>query len=158
VDQVFDQLAGIIASDDEFKAAFAISRVTRGALARYYLSALERSAQGTAEPELVPNANEEQVNLEHILPKNATAAEWGQFSDDERKDYVQRLGNMCLLAKGPNGRIGNKAFPAKKPILSASALTLTNTAGANIDWTKAVIGSRQTELAKLAVETWPRKP
>ena len=75
-----------------------------------------------------------------------------------RKDYVQRLGNMCLLAKGPNGRIGNKAFPAKKPILSASALTLTNTAGANIDWTKAVIGSRQTELAKLAVETWPRKP
>lgn len=157
-DKVFDQLATIIATDDEFKSMFATARVTRGVLARYYLNALERAAQGTAEPELVPNANEEQVNLEHVLPKNATTADWGQFSDDERRDQVHRLGNMCLLAKGPNGRIGNKAFIVKKPILSASALLLSQTAGANPTWTKAVVAKRQAELAELAVTTWPRKP
>jgi hypothetical protein len=157
-DQVFDELANIIATDDEFKSMFATARVTRGVLARYYLNALERKAQGTAEPELVPNANEEQVNLEHVLPKNATAAEWSQFSADERKDHVDRIGNLCLLAKGPNGRIGNKSFAIKKPILSASALLLTQAAGANPNWTKGVVTSRQADLAELAVQTWPRKP
>jgi hypothetical protein len=157
-DQVFDQLANIIATDDEFKSMFATARVTRGVLARYYLNALERKAQGTAEPELVPNVNEEQVNLEHVLPKNATAAEWGQFSADERKDHVDRLGNLCLLAKGPNGRIGNKSFAVKKPILSASALVLTKAAAANPTWTKGVVTKRQADLAELAVTTWPRKP
>ena len=78
----------------------------------------------------VPNSNEDQVNLEHILPKRASAEDWGvQFDADERRDYVHRLGNMALLQKGPNGRIGNKAFSVKKPILKQSAFALTGESG-----------------------------
>jgi hypothetical protein len=62
------------------------------------------------------------------------------------------------LAKGPNGRIGNKSFAVKKPILSASALVLTKAAAANPTWTKGVVTKRQADLAELAVTTWPRKP
>lgn len=73
--------------------------------------ALEQFSKNEAEPEFVPNDNEEQVNLEHVLPKRAKQTDWGaSFSADERKEYVHRIGNLALLQKGPNGRIGNKGI------------------------------------------------
>ena len=107
------ELAGIIPSDDEFEAAFATARVSRQSLSRYYLNALERQEGGVSEPELVPNSDEEQVNLEHVLPKKATPTDWPSFSEEERSAYVDRLGNHALMKKTPNGRIGNKSFKVK---------------------------------------------
>jgi hypothetical protein len=157
-DDVFDDLSRLIPTDDEFEAAFALARVPKSNLARYYLIALENGAQGTSEPEFVPNSNEDQVNLEHVLPKNATDADWGAaFTPDERKDWVFRVGNLALLQKGPNGRIGNRPFTIKKPVLVASAFQLTKEIGVLPDWTPTGIKNRQERLAKLAVKVWPRK-
>jgi hypothetical protein len=151
------ELAAILPSDSEFEDAFAAARVPKANLARYYLIALERGKSGDPEPEFVPNANEEQVNLEHVLPKRASASDWGgQFNADERRDYLHRLGNLCLLQKGPNGRIGNKPFGAKKPLLAGSGFALTAEIGAEADWTKEAIKIRQKKLAALAVKVWPR--
>lgn len=152
------ELSPIVPSDREFKIAFAVARVTRGTLARYYLSALERAAMGTSEPELVPNEDEEQVNLEHVMPKNAKAPQWSRFTADERKAYVNRLGNMALLKKSQNNRIGNKPFAAKKPVLQSSSLLLTEEVGKEADWTPSAVDERQSKLAELAVKTWPLKP
>jgi hypothetical protein len=158
-DDVFGDLSKLVPTDEEFEAEFAVARVPKPNLARYYLIALENSAKGEKEPELVPNANEDQVNLEHILPKNATDTDWGKaFKLDERADWVFRVGNLSLLQKGPNGRIGNKAFSVKKPILGASSFVLTKEAGAAADWTPQAIQKRQERLAKLALGVWPRKP
>lgn len=155
--QVLSEIGAIVPSDDEFRTAFATARVPKSNLARYYLLALERQRGGEKEPELVPNANEDQVNLEHVLPQRASAKDWGaNFSEEERKTFLHRLGNLALLKKGPNGRIGNKAFSVKKPILEKSALVLTSEIGANDDWTKETIGKRQEKLGELAVKTWPR--
>jgi hypothetical protein len=154
---VFDELGRIIPTDEEFEAAFALARVPKSNLARYYLIALENAKRGDSEPEFVPNANEDQVNLEHVLPKNASDADWGaSFTSDERKDWVFRLGNLTLLQKGPNGRIGSKPFSAKRPILAASAFELTSEIGAALDWKPSAIRERQERLAKLALQVWPR--
>jgi hypothetical protein len=151
------KLSTIVPSDSEFKEAMGVARVPKANLARYYLMALERGMSGEAEPEFVPNANEEQVNLEHVLPKRAAAADWGaEFNADERRDYVHRLGNLSLLQKGPNGRIGNKSFAVKKPILAKSAFALTAEIGAEAGWTKETIKKRQERLAALAVTVWSR--
>ena len=150
------ELSPIVPSDSDFEEALAVARVPKANLARYYLIALENGNQGQKEPEFVPNSNEDQVNLEHILPKRASAADWGgPFNADERRDYVHRLGNMALLQKGPNGRIGNKAFSVKKPILTQSAFALTADVGTQADWTKTTIRYRQATLAQLAVKVWP---
>ena len=155
--ELLAELSPIVPSDNDFEEALAVARVPKANLARYYLIALENGNQGQKEPEFVPNTNEEQVNLEHILPKRASAADWGgQFNVDERREYLHRLGNLALLQKGPNGRIGNKAFSAKKPILNQSAFTLTAEVGTEADWTKATIKHRQATLAQLAVKVWPR--
>jgi Protein of unknown function DUF262/Protein of unknown function (DUF1524) len=149
------ELANIIPTDDQFRAAFAVARVNRGTLARYLLSALERVKQGKMEPELVPNEDESKVNLEHILPRNPKDGEWGQFTKDEQAAYLQRLGNLALLSKGPNDKIGNKPFAVKRPVLAASQLLLTQEAGNEADWTPAIIVKRQSELADLALKAWP---
>jgi hypothetical protein len=155
--ELLSELSPIVPSDSEFEEAFALARVPRANLARYYLIALENGKRGDKEPEFVPNANEDQVNLEHILPKRASASDWGaQFNTDERRDDVHRLGNLALLQKGPNGRIGNKPFSLKKPVLSASAFALTVEAGGEPDWTRDAIRERQKKLASLAVKVWPR--
>ena len=156
--ELFNELSAIVPSDDEFKTSFTMARVTRAKLARYYLGALERAAADTDEPELVPNADAEKVNLEHILPKNATAAEWPAFTREQREDLLHRLGNMALLAKGPNDRIGNRPFLAKKPVLIASSLLLTKDAGAQPEWTPIAIHERQERLAHSAVSVWKRSP
>jgi len=151
-------LAAIVPSDGTFEEAFTTMRVPKATLARYYLIALENEEGGKAEPEFVPNANEEQVNLEHVLPQRATAADWGaHLSADERKEYVHRLGNLALLQKGPNGRIGNKSFAVKKPVLAGSAFTLTKEIGAVADWGKEEIQARQGRLATLALKVWKRQ-
>jgi hypothetical protein len=149
------ELSNIIPTDDQFKAAFATARVNRGTLARYLLIALERAKQGKAEPELVPNEDEGLVNLEHILPRNPKIGEWTQFTKDEQRAYLQRLGNLALLSKGPNDKIGNKPFNIKKPVLSASELLLTQDAGNQPQWTPKAITERQEKLAKLALKAWP---
>jgi hypothetical protein len=121
------------------------------------LLALERQKGGEKEPELVPNANEDEVNLEHVLPKRADKKAWGtHFDEDDCKDYLHRIGNLALLQKGPNGRIGNKPFEKKKSVLTKSAFKLTSEIASESEWTKDAINMRQGRLADLAVETWPR--
>jgi hypothetical protein len=152
------ELASIVPSDTEFEAAFATMRVTKASLARYYLIALERQQSGEAEPELVPNANEEEVNLEHVLPKRADPAVWSGFTDDQRKDFVDRLGNHVLMSKTPNDRLGNKDFQAKKRVMAKAKLRLTKDVASKAAWGPKQIDDRQKRLAAMAVNVWQRSP
>lgn len=152
------ELTAIVPSDAVFEDAFVTARVTKAGIARYYLVALQRTAQGEEQPELVPNANEEEVNLEHVLPKRAKAADWPQFTDEERAAFLHRVGNLALLKKDHNGAIGSQPFSAKQPILKASSLTLTREVGDEADWTPQKVKERQKRMAKLAVTTWGREP
>lgn len=157
-DELLDAVSAIVPSDEEFTSQFATTRISRGRIARYILIALERNSAGEPEPELVPNEREEEVNLEHVLPKNPTEEDWPEFSPEAHKAMVHRLGNMTLLQKGPNGRIGNEPFATKKPVLEGSALRWTMDAGGYDEWTPAVITERQQRMAEHATETWPRHP
>lgn len=152
------RVGALIPSDGAFEASFSEWKVTRGAVARYLLRALELTAAGNPEPEFVVNDDANRVNLEHILPKSASTQDWLRFSVDERNAYAVRLGNMCLLQKGQNGRIGNRPWSVKKPILARSSLLLTREASEFSEWTVRSIEDRQKYLAGLAVRTWPREP
>jgi hypothetical protein len=150
------RVGNLVPGDTTFAQSFNVWRVTRGSLARYIMRALELQQRGETEPELIVNEDVDLVNLEHILPKSAKAEDWPAFSPDDHRSYVHRLGNMCLLQKGPNGRIGNKPWSVKQPVLAASQLELTKSVASSLDWDQGAIDSRQTELAKLAILTWPR--
>ena len=149
-------LTAIVATDEEFTSAFAGIRVPKTNIARYYLIALERELLGESEPELVPNADENAVNLEHVLPKRATSTDWPLFQGDLRAEWVDRLGNHCLLKRSENDAIGNKPFSVKKPVLRESSLRLTREIGDEVDWTPQFIAARQGRLADAAARVWKR--
>ncbi|MEU7983923.1 HNH endonuclease family protein [Streptosporangium canum] len=151
---VRDALDKVIPSDSEFKSAFGIAQVKRNKTARYYLRALEQGHAGNPEPELVPNPDESQINLEHVLPRNAKPDEWPVFDDIDTWAYL--LGNMVLLQKTKNSKIGNRSFTSKRQTLLESGFALTKEIGDLPEWTPEAITERQKRLAELAVKVWPR--
>jgi len=148
----------LVSTDKAFLADFAEWRLVKGSLARYILRVLEMEERGEPEPELVVNPDVTKVNLEHVLPKSPKVGDWPDFSAEEHRLYVNRIGNMTLLQRGPNGRIGNKPWAVKKPILGSSSLVLTKSASKHTKWTPAAIDKRQMMMAELAVKAWPREP
>lgn len=155
-EELLSKLETIIPSDAEFESAFSSVRVLKASLSRYYLRALEAQRSGEAEPEFVANPDEAEINLEHVLPKKATEADWPAFPGDLGKQWVDRLGNHALLQKVPNDLIGNRPFSVKKPVLASSNYELTKEIGSQADWTASEIEKRQAELASEASATWPR--
>lgn len=155
---VYRGLMSIIPSDKEFESAFASLIDNRAKFDRYYLLELEIFSRQQQEPEFVPNRDEGEVNLEHIFARNADISEWPLFSTVEPEDWIWRLGNLVLLQKSQNERLGNDPFSSKKSVLARSQLLLTNEAGQVPDWSPANIEARQAKLAQIAVRAWRREP
>ncbi len=149
------KLAPLIPTDTAFREAFKRFSTTSGKLARYMLLAFERSLIGENEPELVPNELQSEVNLEHILPKNGKAPDWGHFTAEEINVFAHRFGNLTLLRKSENAKIGNKPWSVKLPMIASSSLKLNSLVAGNSNWRREEINARQEVLADLAPNVWP---
>jgi hypothetical protein len=149
-------MQGTVPADNQFESDFAVATVSKSYLARYYLQSLERQARGAADPELVPNPNEEQVNLEHVLPRVPSSA-WAAFDLETAKALCKRLGNMALLRAKLNVEGGNDGFAQKKAIYAASDFQLTKMISECALWGPAEVEQRQKHLARLAVATRPNR-
>ena len=146
-------MAEIIPSDAEFEANFSLATISRADLARYVLRSLELKHKGSAEPEQIPNDDERQINLEHILPVSP-GPEW-HIEPEEAAKLYKRIGNLALLKLSENQALGSGSFAEKSGILKKSTFALTALAGAQSEWTAETIAERQKMLAQIAVETWP---
>jgi uncharacterized protein DUF262/uncharacterized protein DUF1524 len=150
-------MVAVVPADDAFRSAFAAAQVPKAQLARYYLRALQLKDDGELEPQYVPNDDASDINLEHILPK-APSDEWAGMDADVFRANVNRLGNLVLLQATPNSFLSSSGYPVKRPVLQASAFSLTQAAGGFAAWTPAEIAQRQRSLADLAVQTWSLRP
>lgn len=141
----------IIPNDAAFEAAFAIHK-TDGALARFYLRAVEVKYKNLPEPEWVPN-EEPDINLEHVMPQNPES-NWPEIEPEDAKANYRRLGNLALLQRTKNTLVGNGPWVDKKPVLLASTYQLTKWIGKKKKWGIAQINERQTLMARYAKEIW----
>ena len=148
------ELNKVVPTDSEFLTSFSSARVSKAYLARYYLQALERQASGECQPELVPNTDANEVNLEHVPPQNPSI-EWGKIEDEVADAFYNRLGNLALLKQKINSDIGNAGFAVKKVVLANSQFVLTKKIAANENWVTTNIENRQAEMAALAIKAWP---
>lgn len=156
-EELFSVMKEIIPTDEEFKKAFSIFTIKRPELARYLLQKLEITKRAEQQPEFLPNTNGNQVNLEHILPKNPNA-DWNSISEELHSVLYRRLGNMCLLQGSINSKIGNKSFTEKTKVYKKSSFLLTKSISEYSTWMQDDIELRQTEMAELALKAWPYKP
>ena len=123
-------------------------------LIKYILSEINNCFEITDEKKIDFN----RVNIEHLLPQNPDS-EW-HLSKNEIKDYVNLLGNLTLLGKKLNSRIGNQILKKKIVELEKSQLPITKRfcdeiKAANFLWNKEKIIDRQKQLAIIAYdEIW----
>lgn len=152
--ELVEKLKSYIPSDKDFEEAFSKARSSKPNIARYYLQVLEKTLIGDSQPELVPNDNQEEVNLEHVLPEHPSK-EWGEFQPDDAKRYYKRIGNLTLTKQRLNSAVSNKGFDEKKKIYSGSKLKITLELISFSQWGISEIEKRQAQLSKLAIKAWP---
>ena len=147
-------MRSVIPLDKEFETSFGNITISKSNLARYYLRAVESHLIDSTQPSVIPNSNEQIVNLEHILPQNPSPA-WGYIDPETAKAYFNRLGNLTLLQKRVNADIGNSGFSEKTKLYQNSIFLITSSIDNYLTWGLEQIEDRQRWLAQLAVKTWP---
>jgi hypothetical protein len=146
-------MEAVVPSDARFQEAFATATINKAHLARYYLKAIELYRADDPSPQFLINDDPNAVNLEHILPIKPDK-EWN-IKPETAAVFYKRLGNMVLLPAKLNVEAGNKSFPAKRPFIDASQLSVTREVLAYETWGPEEIADRQRKLAEIAPKVWP---
>jgi len=97
----------------------------------------------------------DRTNIEHILPREPK--EWGLFKKDIQ-NYVDKLGNLTLIAEKINGSMGNKPLREKIKLFKNSKLSTNKKLVKTFKllkykWGEKEINERQRELAEFAYDT-----
>ena len=105
---------------------------------------------GTGEYKVDPRM----VNFEHVLPQKPD--QWG-LDSEEIQEYVHQIGNLTLVSKKINSRIGNKTISGKLDELKKSELSITKElvniiTENNGKWDESTIASRGHEMAVMSFE------
>lgn len=158
---VWENLKALLPSNEEFFEDFSRHVENKPARARWFLRELEKQNWINTNPrkplQTEPIRDPDLVNLEHILPKNPNQ-EWNSVISSDRElssDWINRLGNLCLLDKINNKREASCAFNKKAAIYANSAFSLTREISSKYsNWDRSAIESRQKILANLALDRW----
>ena len=97
------------------------------------------------------------TSVEHILPKGQEHLGGWEFTADEHRRFVHRLGNLTLLESKLNKGNSdyNRNFEKKKSTFRKSAVDITRICLTELpDWNPKRVDSRQKYLAKKAAEVW----
>ncbi|MEH2328554.1 DUF262 domain-containing protein [Nostoc sp.] len=97
--------------------------------------------------------------IEHILPQDKSKPGWENFTEDEHKQLLHAIGNLCLLSPSLNSEASNKCFSDKKEIykkanlISIDKIIYEDRVERSV-WDTDAIKHRSEELIKFAIEQW----
>lgn len=118
--------------------------------ARYLLLKIDLLNESTSEKYDLP----ETISIEHILPQNPNnASQWrADFSDEEREEWTDKIGNLVLISKRKNTAQGNRDFAAKKDKYFKSNIerfpSMLKLFNENTEWKLANVQKRQNEVVE----------
>ena len=146
-------LSRIIVDDEQFKNAFATCSFPDNGSnlkkVRYILGKIEKFKGGVGDVSF----DRENSSIEHILPQNYSE-KW-DIDNDEATRVVNRLGNMCLLDRVENSKLGNQTYLEKKDIYLKSEYKTTKAIGEHFnDWSEEMVDTRQKRMSDVAASIW----
>ncbi|MEH1893371.1 MAG: HNH endonuclease family protein [Nostoc sp.] len=102
------------------------------------------------------------ITVEHVLPQNpSVGSTWLQWfpNQEERIQYVHRIGNLALLSRNKNAEAQNYDFDKKKEKYfvgkkGISPFVLTTQVLQQSEWTPAVINQRQEDSLQSLRKIW----
>jgi len=98
--------------------------------------------------------------IEHILPQTyKNQPDWDHFTEDEHKEFLHSIGNLCLLSPELNSEASNKCFSDKKVAYKKAKLLILDEIIFQNDversvWDKDTIQHRTNQLVNFVVEQW----
>ena len=142
-----------VLDDSKFQEDMMASRMSGTKKRMQFLIGINGSLQPDAR--LVKESN---CTVEHILPESSVHwTGWTGFEDVDKNSWIQRLGNLTLLATSDNkgGSKFNSSFANKRRSFKDSSFAITRDLETRYaDWNPRNIESRQREMAKRAVDVW----
>ncbi len=103
------------------------------------------------------------ATIEHIYPKNARNLYWrekfGEFSQPERERIRDCIGNLLLVSKEKNGKLGNLSFPDKKDNKQNTACYRYGSFSEieiceNVDWNSTEVLKRGLKILNFMIGRW----
>jgi len=108
----------------------------------------------------IPNDAFAIITVEHVLPQNPSDSWLEDFpNEQERNNYVHRIGNLALLSRQKNSEAQNFSFERKKSIYFSSntgvvSFPLTIEVMQKDKWTPEIIIQRQESSLRLLKDIW----
>jgi hypothetical protein len=132
----------------EFEASLRDRDLYGSKITRYLLSEFNRSLPGD-------QADIDGVEIEHILPQSMSAIWQRDFSSDQHKTLVNKLGNLTLLTEPMNKEVSNGGFVKKREKYIDSKYAMTRKIARECNfWTPTEISNRAEEIINWAVSRW----
>lgn len=100
------------------------------------------------------------VSIEHILPQNPPPnSQWlKDFSDTERENWTDKLGNLILISRRKNSSLGNRDFAEKKKRYFTKNIELFSNSvriiGTYDKWTPTELNQNHLEVLNKLLETY----
>lgn len=97
--------------------------------------------------------------IEHILPRNSKDLYWvSNFKADQRRNWVNKFGNLVLITGAKNTRVNNKPFSEKveQYLSKKSEFEISKEIFSNKEWNMEVLEARQNDLVSRALELWTK--
>jgi hypothetical protein len=117
-------------------------------ITRYLLSEFNRSLPGD-------QTGIDGVEIEHILPQSMSVTWQRDFSGDQHKAWVNKLGNLTLLTEPMNREVSNGGFVRKREKYQGSRYEMTRKIARECtNWTSTEISNRAEELITWAISRW----
>lgn len=99
------------------------------------------------------------IRIEHVLPRNPAddSQWWDDFSEDEHEQWLNKLGNLVILSRTKNSKLGNREFDDKKSRYFDSSLASyynVQTVMSEEEWSPSIIENRQQKYVDLLVKSF----
>lgn len=97
--------------------------------------------------------------IEHILPRNSKDLYWvSNFKADQRRNWVNKFGNLVLISGAKNTRVNNKPFAEKveQYLSKKSDFEISKEIFNNKDWNMEILETRQNDLVSRALDIWTK--
>ena len=154
-------------SDEKFKEEFAGAHFSANLIdrARYCLEQIEIAEHGDHDELQVLGADD--VHIEHIMPQKIRTkrakdeyGDWitylGSNAETRHAKYIDRIGNLTLLAEPLNIGASNNPFARKKSAYKDSSILITRALTKLPNFRFSDIDKRSIALAEMAVTLWPQ--
>lgn len=158
VEDVYQALSPSIATDEAFQSSFAVRRINRTNLSRYYLLAIDQHLQGKSNAAVVNDVSDADHLLLHVLPRRAQPTEWPQFTDETIGQWAFRIGNQYLIPRDADPPPPATEWALFTSYLKSLGQPTTDLIAAQPSWGPLEIGAVQATLARAAIDVWPRRP